>query len=108
MKDNESDYDVITVGSRVAGSITGILLGEKGYRVLVLDRAKFPSDTLSTHFFRAPALRAFNKVEVYNEVQVATFTETWITSKCEQTEIYRDHPLEYVEKVINYLLANLK
>jgi 2-polyprenyl-6-methoxyphenol hydroxylase-like FAD-dependent oxidoreductase len=71
MNGNEGDYDVIIVGSRVAGSITGILLGEKGYRVLVLDRAHFPSDTLSTHFFRAPALRAFNEVGVYDEVQAA-------------------------------------
>ncbi|MFC2055482.1 NAD(P)/FAD-dependent oxidoreductase [Chloroflexota bacterium] len=71
MKGNESDYDVIIVGSRIAGSLTGILLGEKGYQVLVLDRAHFPSDTLSTHFFRAAALRAFSVVGVYDEVQAA-------------------------------------
>jgi len=71
MKGNESDYDVIIVWSRVAGSITGILLGEKGYRVLVLDRVHFPSDPLSTHFSRTPALLAFNEVGVYDEVQAA-------------------------------------
>ena len=37
--------------------------------MLVLDRATFPSDTLSTHFFRAPALRAFSEIGVYDEVQ---------------------------------------
>lgn len=64
-----TDYDVIIVGARVAGSLLATLLGERGHRVLLLDRAHFPSDTLSTHFFRAPAFRAFNKAGVYDEVQ---------------------------------------
>lgn len=61
-------YDVIIVGSRIAGSITGTLLGENGHRVLVLDRARFPSDTLSTHFFRAPSLRTFQLMDVHEEI----------------------------------------
>ncbi len=63
------DYDVIIVGARVAGSLVATLLGENGYRVLLLDRARFPSDTISTHFFRAPALRAFQQAGVLDEVQ---------------------------------------
>lgn len=62
------DYDVIIVGARVAGSITATLLGEKGYRVLALDRAHFPSDTLSSHFFRAPSFRSFEQAGVLDEV----------------------------------------
>ncbi len=42
-------YDAIIVGARCAGSPTAMLLARMGYRVLVLDRATFPSDTLSTH-----------------------------------------------------------
>jgi len=42
-------YNAIIVGARCAGSPTAMLLARKGYRVLVLDRATFPSDTLSTH-----------------------------------------------------------
>jgi len=42
-------YDVIVVGARCAGSPTAMLLARKGYRVLVVDRARFPSDTVSTH-----------------------------------------------------------
>ncbi len=63
------DYDVAIVGARVAGSLVATLLGEAGYRVLVLDRARFPSDTLSTHFFRAPTFRALRQAGVYEEVQ---------------------------------------
>jgi 2-polyprenyl-6-methoxyphenol hydroxylase-like FAD-dependent oxidoreductase len=65
------DYDVIVVGGRIAGSLLAALLGEAGRRVLVLDRSKFPSDTLSTHFFRAPTFRALREAGVYEEVQAA-------------------------------------
>ena len=62
------DYDVIIVGGRVAGSVLATLLGQQGHRVLVLDKSYFPSDTLSTHFFRAPAFRVFERLGVLNEV----------------------------------------
>ena len=42
-------YDAIVVGARCAGSPTAMLLARKGYRVLLVDRARFPSDTVSTH-----------------------------------------------------------
>jgi flavin-dependent dehydrogenase len=42
-------YDAIVVGARAAGSPTAMLLARKGYRVLLVDRATFPSDTMSTH-----------------------------------------------------------
>jgi 2-polyprenyl-6-methoxyphenol hydroxylase-like FAD-dependent oxidoreductase len=41
-------YDAIVVGARCAGSPTAMLLARKGYRVLLVDRDRFPSDTLST------------------------------------------------------------
>jgi 2-polyprenyl-6-methoxyphenol hydroxylase-like FAD-dependent oxidoreductase len=62
------DVDVIVVGARIAGATTAALLAERGHRVLLLDRAVFPSDTLSTHFFRAPALRVFRRLGVYDDV----------------------------------------
>ena len=45
----KKEYDAIIVGARCAGSPTAMLLARKGYRVLVVDRATFPSDTVSTH-----------------------------------------------------------
>ncbi|HEX9389042.1 MAG TPA: NAD(P)/FAD-dependent oxidoreductase [Anaerolineales bacterium] len=65
------DYDVIIVGARVAGAILATRLGQLGHRVLLLDRVTFPSDTLSTSFFRAPALRVFEKIGVLEEVKSA-------------------------------------
>lgn len=43
-------YDAIIVGGRCAGSATGMLLAKMGYKVLIIDRATFPSDTISGHF----------------------------------------------------------
>ena len=43
-------YDVIVVGARCAGAATAMLLARKGHRVLLVDRAAFPSDiAMSTH-----------------------------------------------------------
>lgn len=41
--------DVVVVGARCAGSATAATLARAGRRVIVLDSARFPSDTLSTH-----------------------------------------------------------
>ena len=45
----ENMYDAIVIGARCAGSPTAMLLARKGYKVLLLDKAEFPSDTISTH-----------------------------------------------------------
>jgi flavin-dependent dehydrogenase len=49
-------YDAIIVGARAAGSPTAMLLARKGHRVLVVDSASFPSDTLSTHYIHQPGV----------------------------------------------------
>ncbi len=48
----DHEYDALVVGARVAGATVAALLGDAGYRVLLIDRATFPSDTRSTHYFR--------------------------------------------------------
>lgn len=49
----DPDYDVVVVGARVAGAPTAMLLARQGYRVLLLDRMRFPSDMMSSHFIHA-------------------------------------------------------
>ncbi|ONI78029.1 oxidoreductase [Actinosynnema sp. ALI-1.44] len=56
-----SGYDVIVVGARCAGSPSAMLLARMGYRVLVVDRATFPSDTLSTHLVHPPGVAALRR-----------------------------------------------
>src|SRR5436309_15153584 len=53
-----TEYDVIVVGARCAGSPTAMLLARGGYRVLLVDKATFPSDTMSTHFVHPPGVAA--------------------------------------------------
>ena len=54
-------HDVIVVGARCAGSPTAMLLARKGYRVLVVDRATFPSDTVSTHVLHPLGVAALER-----------------------------------------------
>ncbi|CAO5151672.1 putative hydroxylase [Frankia sp. AiPs1] len=49
-------YDVIVVGARCAGSPLAMLLARRGHKVLVVDRATFPSDTVSTHYIHQAGL----------------------------------------------------
>jgi len=51
-------YDAIVIGARCGGSPTAMLLARKGYRVLLVDKATFPSDTMSTHVLHPPAVAA--------------------------------------------------
>jgi flavin-dependent dehydrogenase len=56
-----SGYDVIVVGARVAGAPTAMLLAQRGHRVLLVDRATFPSDTISTHLIHPPGMAALRR-----------------------------------------------
>jgi 2-polyprenyl-6-methoxyphenol hydroxylase-like FAD-dependent oxidoreductase len=42
-------YDAVVVGARAAGAATAMLLARAGLDVLVVDRAQYGADTLSTH-----------------------------------------------------------
>ena len=64
-------YDAIVVGARCAGSPTAMLLARKGYRVLVVDRAAFPSDTISTHLIHPPGIAALDRWGLLDAVLVA-------------------------------------
>jgi flavin-dependent dehydrogenase len=64
----ENEYDAIVVGARCAGSPTAMLLARKGYRVLVVDRARFPSDTISTHLIHPPGVAALTSWDLLDPV----------------------------------------
>ncbi|HJU87493.1 MAG TPA: NAD(P)/FAD-dependent oxidoreductase [Gemmatimonadota bacterium] len=58
---NRPPYDAIVVGARCAGSPTAMLLASKGYEVLLVDRASFPSGTISTHLIHPPGVAALRR-----------------------------------------------
>ncbi|MDP1793376.1 MAG: NAD(P)/FAD-dependent oxidoreductase, partial [Acidimicrobiales bacterium] len=56
-----TNYDAIVVGARCAGAPTAMLLAQAGHRVLLVDRAEFPSDTVSTHLIHAQGIAALRR-----------------------------------------------
>jgi 2-polyprenyl-6-methoxyphenol hydroxylase-like FAD-dependent oxidoreductase len=64
-------YDVIVVGSRVAGAACAMLLAREGLRVLALDRAGFPSDTLSTHAIEVPGVARLDRWGLLDRLDAA-------------------------------------
>ena len=56
------EFDVIIAGGRVAGSAAAIMLARSGLRVLVLDKARFPSDTISTHIVLSGGAQVLSRI----------------------------------------------
>src|SRR5215831_6249472 len=54
-------YDAIVVGARCAGAATAFLLARGGARVLLLEREKFPRDTLNGHCLLAAGARRLDE-----------------------------------------------
>jgi flavin-dependent dehydrogenase len=75
-----TDFDIIVVGARVAGSPTAMLLARKGYRVLLADRDSFPSDTISTHLIHTPGMAALQRWGLAEEI---------IATNCPPVPTYR-------------------
>lgn len=74
-------YDVIIVGARVAGSAAAIMLGRDRFSVLLLDKAEFPSDTLSTHIVLcggAAVLAELGATEELMRLGAERFHWTWV------------------------------
>jgi len=49
-------YDAVIVGARCAGAATAMLLATFGLRVLIFDKSRYGTDTLSTHALMRPAV----------------------------------------------------
>jgi len=61
-------YDAIVIGARCAGSPTAMLLARQGHRVLLIDRATFPSDTTSTHLIHPQGVAALQRWGLLDEL----------------------------------------
>lgn len=69
----EWDVDVLIIGARVAGASLALLLGERGHRVLLVDRDRFPSDTLSTHYMAPASVALLDRLGVLADVEACGF-----------------------------------
>ena len=61
VEQHAASADVIVAGARCAGSPTAMLLARKGYRVLLVDKATFPSDTMSGHYIHQPGVACLER-----------------------------------------------
>jgi 2-polyprenyl-6-methoxyphenol hydroxylase-like FAD-dependent oxidoreductase len=64
-------YDAVVVGARCAGSTLATLLVRAGWRVLLLDRDRFPSDTVSTHMMFPDTLHRLDGLGVMRRLRAA-------------------------------------
>lgn len=91
-------YDVIIVGARVAGASTALLLARRGLRVLAVDRATFPSDTLSTHQVQVPGAARLARWGLLDRL-VAAGTPTTRRVRLDQNGIVLDGAFPTVDGV---------
>jgi flavin-dependent dehydrogenase len=62
-------FDVVVVGARCAGSPLATQLSRAGVAVALVDKARFPSDTLSTHIFQAEGIRSLERLGVLDRLR---------------------------------------
>jgi flavin-dependent dehydrogenase len=64
----EDNFDAVIVGGRVAGASLAVHLARKGRKVAVLDRARFPSATTSTHVIYPKAIANLDRLGVLDRI----------------------------------------
>ena len=69
--DAPADADVIVVGAGPAGATTALLLGEQGWRVTVLDRARFPRPKICGEYLSPEGARVLDRLGVLKLVDAA-------------------------------------
>ncbi|TDD89635.1 NAD(P)/FAD-dependent oxidoreductase [Actinomadura darangshiensis] len=62
-------FDVVIVGARCAGSPLAVLLARAGLKVALVEQARFPRETLSSHLMEADALTFLMRLGVGDPVR---------------------------------------
>jgi 2-polyprenyl-6-methoxyphenol hydroxylase-like FAD-dependent oxidoreductase len=61
-------FDVIVVGARCAGAPLATMLSRAGLRVCVVDKDRFPSDTLSTHAIQPAGVQVLERIGILDRL----------------------------------------
>lgn len=64
-------YDAVVVGARVAGAATAMLLARYGHHVLMVDRSRYGSDTVSTHTLLRTGVLQLQKWGLLDQIEQA-------------------------------------
>jgi flavin-dependent dehydrogenase len=62
-------YDVASVGARCAGSALALMLARQGLKVVAIDRAAFPSDTMSGHFIQPAGVSCLRRHGLFEALE---------------------------------------
>lgn len=62
-------YDVIIIGARCAGAALALLLARASLKVLVIDRAEFPSDTMSGHYIHPAGISCLRRLGLLEKLK---------------------------------------
>jgi len=71
LANRRSHYDVVVIGARCAGAATALLLARKGMDVLVVDKSRLGSDTLSTHALMRGGVLQLHRWGILEEIRKA-------------------------------------
>jgi len=113
-------FDVIVVGAGPAGSATAILLAERGLRILVLDRARFPRPKICGEYLSPETLRILDRLGALKAVDGAGATPlsgmritapdgTTVTGAYRRIGAwrpYRDHALALRREILDAILVD--
>src|SRR3954452_11294138 len=66
--DMSESFDVIVVGARCAGAPLATMLAHAGLRVCLVDKARFPSDTPSTHAIQPAGVQVLERIGIVDEL----------------------------------------
>ncbi|MEH1016607.1 NAD(P)/FAD-dependent oxidoreductase [Micromonospora sp. CPCC 206060] len=91
-------YDAIVIGARCAGASTAMLLARQGHRVLVVDRAAFPSDVISTHFLWPHGMSYLNRWGVMDQVLAVTPSHSTMKLVNDGIELTGSVPVELLRE----------
>lgn len=67
----KGNFDVAIVGARCAGSPLAAMLAQRGLRVCLLDKSRFPSETLSTHVIQPSGAMVLKRLEMLDSILAA-------------------------------------
>ncbi len=59
-----ADADIVVVGAGPAGSVTALLLARRGYRVIMVDRARFPRPKPCGEYLNPQAVAALDRLDL--------------------------------------------
>lgn len=91
-------FDVVVIGSGVAGAPTAMLLARSGHKVLLIDRHEFPRDALSTHFIWPRGVSYLNRWGVAQPILEQSPNFTALEMNVEGISLHGSVPLNQLER----------